>query len=130
MPAAARGAPNSPRNTQLVLARANRLVEADDYRRLVRRGRRYASDHAIVYFSRSSDVRPVRFGFIVPKSVGVAVKRNLVRRRLKAVSHELLASVSSGTDIVIRALPGAAQADWDTLRSEISASVGRSVGRE
>lgn len=106
-----------------MLARANRLVSADDYRRLVRRGRRSSTAHAIVYRVVVAADRPVRFGFIVPKSVGIAVKRNLVRRRLKAVSRELLPSLAPGTEIVIRALPGAAQADWDTLRSEISLSV-------
>ncbi len=69
----------------------------------------------------------MRFGFIVPKTVGIAVKRNLVRRRLKAMGRELLPSLDAGTEIVIRALPGAAQVDWDTLRSEISLSVNEVV---
>jgi ribonuclease P protein component len=44
-----------------------------------------------------------------------------VRRRLKSISHEALPIITPGTDIVIRALPGAAQLNWDTLRAEISA---------
>ncbi|MET4782816.1 ribonuclease P protein component [Glaciihabitans sp. UYNi722] len=112
-----------------MLAKANRLVRADDYRRLVRRGRRISTEHAVVYVMHTDSLEQARFGFIVSKSVGVAVKRNLVRRRLKAVSHESLSSVAPGTDIVIRALPGAAQASWVILRSEISDAVGRGVTR-
>lgn len=103
-----------------MLARANRLIRAEDYRRLVRRGRRISTQHAIVYVSQVDSGEKARFGFIVPKTVGIAVKRNLVRRRLKAVSSESIGFLAPGTDVVIRALPGAAQASWATLRSEIS----------
>jgi ribonuclease P protein component len=103
-----------------VLAKPNRLVRADDYRRLVRRGRRVVTPHAVIYVLRADKTSPVRFGFIVPKTVGIAVSRNLVRRRLKSLSHAALPSLEAGTEIVIRALPGAAQANWATLRTEIS----------
>ncbi|MES2093379.1 MAG: ribonuclease P protein component [Actinomycetota bacterium] len=103
-----------------MLATANRLVRADDYRRLVRRGQRSATPHTLVYRAEGDGSRPPRFGFIVPKSVGKAVSRNLVRRRLKALTYALMPALPAGTEIVIRALPGAAQAGWDTLRSEVS----------
>ncbi|MBC7403467.1 MAG: ribonuclease P protein component [Microbacteriaceae bacterium] len=102
-----------------MLAKANRLVRADDYRRLVRRGHRVATPHAVVYIAHSDDLRSPRFGFIVAKTVGIAADRNLVRRRLKALSFMAMSGVPAGTEIVIRALPGSAQAGWDILRSEI-----------
>jgi len=87
-----------------------------------------------MYLSTTGAAAPVRFGFIVPKSVGVAVQRNLVRRRMKALSRDRLDSLAAGTEVVFRALPGAAQTDWDTLRSEIAglldaASENRRVSR-
>jgi len=75
--------------------------------------------------SATADAR--RFGFIVSKSVGNAVTRNLVRRRLRAVSRELVSVVPAGTDVVMRALPGSATLPWSTLHSEITESVGRAV---
>jgi ribonuclease P protein component len=111
------------------LARANRLVKADDYRRLVRRGRRITTEHAVVYVARAENDSAPRFGFIVAKTVGVAVKRNLVRRRLKALSLEALDRLAPGTEVVIRALPGAAQASWANLRSEISEALSGGVTR-
>ena len=86
----------------------------------MRRGRRIATPHALVYLADTGSDSPVRFGFIVAKTVGIAVQRNLVRRRLKAVSYQLLPLLACGTEIVIRALPGSAQASWDILQSEIS----------
>ncbi|MCU1676722.1 MAG: ribonuclease protein component [Frankiales bacterium] len=110
-----------------MLARANRLVTADDYRRLVRRGRRSSSPHAVVYVMQGAG--STRFGFIVPKTVGVAVARNRVRRRLKAIAYERIDSFAPGTDVVVRALPGAAQLEWDTLRTEIFGVFDKGVTR-
>jgi ribonuclease P protein component len=72
---------------------------------------------------------PARFGFIVTKSVGNAVARNTVKRRLRAVGHAVLPSIAGGTDVVIRALPGSDEVPWATLHSEIQGGLGRSVTR-
>lgn len=80
------------------------------------------SEHAVVYI-RASEAGSPRFGFIVAKTVGIAVTRNLVRRRLKAACHELLLRTSPGTDVVIRALPGAATQPFGVLCEEITTSL-------
>ena len=64
-----------------------------------------------------------RFGFIVSKQVGVAVVRNRVRRRLKAVCYSLAPSLVGGADVVIRALPSAASASFAQLSLEVQRSV-------
>lgn len=102
-----------------MLARVNRVVRADDYRRIVRRGRKVGATHTVGYLVDRADGGPVRFGFIVAKTVGNAVTRNRVRRRLKAASYALLGSVRPGMDVVVRALPASAEASWVTLRGEI-----------
>jgi len=109
-----------------VLARANRIVRADDYRTTVRRGRKSGTAHSVVYVRRRDD-EMVRFGFIVAKTVGNAVVRNTVRRRLKGVCHELLPTLPPGVDVVIRALPGSPDVAWSTLLTDISEVVGRGV---
>jgi ribonuclease P protein component len=62
-----------------------------------------------------------RFGFIVSKAVGIAVKRNLTKRRMREVAHELR-RVDGNLDIVVRALPGAAELTWDELRTQVTAA--------
>jgi ribonuclease P protein component len=106
-----------------VLAKANRVTHGTDYRAVVRRGARYTAPHSVTYMRRSSDSASVRFGFIVGKSVGIANRRNLVRRRLKALSFRLLPTLAPGTDVVIRALPGSADVSWTTLQEEITRAV-------
>ena len=115
-----------------MLARANRIVLADDYRNTVRRGRKSATAHCVVYLrqqagERSVAVGPPRFGFIVSKAVGNAVIRNTIRRRLKAVAHANLESVPWGTDVVIRALPSVVEAGWPILLDEITRVMDKGV---
>lgn len=109
-----------------MLARANRIVRADDYRNTVRRGRKSATAHSVVYVRRRDD-DAIRFGFIVAKTVGNAVVRNTVRRRLKGVCYELLPGLPAGTDIVIRSLPGSIDVSWSTLLRDISGVVDKVV---
>jgi ribonuclease P protein component len=113
----------------LVLAKQNRVRAAADFKSAVRKGRRSFSPHAVVYIAARDSVEPTRFGFIVGKNVGGAVQRNLVRRRLRSIGHDLLASGPTGRDVVVRALPGAHQVPWDTLHSEITDMVNRSERR-
>jgi ribonuclease P protein component len=108
-----------------VLAKANRITSADDYRVIVRRGAKVAGAHTVSYLRSRESGTDARFGFIVSKKVGSAVRRNLVRRRLKAVCHEALGDGVHGVDIVVRALPGAAEAEWGELRAEVLDAVTR-----
>lgn len=109
-----------------MLAQANRLVSADDFRAVLRRGSRRASGNTVVSVLRTPVGTPSRFGFIVTRKVGNAVKRNRVRRRMKAIAWELVNGGVAGTDVVIRALPASVKADWGTLHSEIFGLMERS----
>jgi ribonuclease P protein component len=114
-----------------VLARAERLVSAADYRGTVRRGRRASSELMTVY----SVVNPVsdswRFGFIVSKAVGNAVIRNRVRRRLKAICHsvQLQRRADIAFDVVLRAHSPAAAASFESLEETVVALIARSTAR-
>ncbi|RFA23442.1 ribonuclease P protein component [Subtercola boreus] len=104
-----------------MLAKTARVTTADDYRAAVRRGARFVAPNTVTYVRRPGGAT-ARFGFIVSKAVGVAVTRNLVRRRLKAVCYALQAQVEPGAEIVIRALPGTAVLSYEALRAEVSRS--------
>jgi ribonuclease P protein component len=106
-----------------MLAKVNRIVKGDDYRSVVRRGRRVVSGNTVSYISMNPNGGPPRFGFIVAKSVGNAVVRNTVRRRLKAASFSALTSTTEGTDIVIRALAPASAATYSDLASDVDRAV-------
>lgn len=63
----------------------------------------------------SKEITPnIRFGFVISKAVGSAVKRNRIKRQLRAISHTLLPQLSN-RDIVIRVNPTAATSNFDSL---------------
>lgn len=108
-----------------MLARPNRLTRGAEYKTVVRRGVKCAGTHTVTYVSASAEQHAARFGFIVSKQVGGAVTRNTVRRRLKSVCAEALPAVRVGSDVVIRALPSAATAEYATLRREVTRCLAR-----
>lgn len=87
------------------------------------------TEYAIVYLSQRAGAEPARFGFVVAKTVGGAVQRNQLRRRLRAIGRELVDAGYCGADIVVRALPGSASLAWGELRDEIAAAVERGGSR-
>ncbi len=108
-----------------MLARGNRITRGAEYKAVVRGGARCAAAHTVTYVVATAEDRPARFGFIVSKQVGAAVTRNTVRRRLKAVCAEALPRLRPGSDIVIRALPTSATADFASLRTEVARCLDR-----
>ncbi|RXZ71473.1 ribonuclease P protein component [Agromyces albus] len=106
-----------------MLAKANRITSADDYRVIVRRGAKVAGAHTVSYVRSRESGTDARFGFIVSKKVGTAVRRNLVRRRLKAACADAVANGTTDLDVVVRALPSAADADWRSLQAEVAAAI-------
>ncbi|MBL1073239.1 ribonuclease P protein component [Nocardia sp. 2] len=112
-----------------------RLHRRTDFSRTVRQGRRIGRRDLVVHVllhddHQSTDVgSPVirvggpRFGLIVSKAVGPAVVRHRVARRLRHICASLAAELPDGADVVIRALPGAAQAPTAELHRQMSSGL-------
>lgn len=62
-------------------------------------------------------------GFIVARTVGNAVVRNKVRRRLRGVVVEHSDTLPDGAHIVVRALPSAASADYARLAADFDSAL-------
>ncbi|NUP75535.1 MAG: ribonuclease P protein component [Sinomonas sp.] len=101
----------------------NRLRSGADFSHTVRSGVRQGRRNVVLYAVVSGSGGPSRFGFIVSKAVGNAVTRNLVKRRLREVSAETLREWPLGIDVVVRALPAAAAADWASLRGDYASAL-------
>ncbi|MFM6963226.1 MAG: ribonuclease P protein component [Micrococcales bacterium] len=110
-----------------MLARENRLVSADDFRTTMRTGRKTASANLVTYTKRLETSIPAKFGFVVAKSVGNAVVRNSVKRRLRAIARTELTKIPNNWMVVVRALDTAGSATFNQLNQELSAAVNAAV---
>jgi ribonuclease P protein component len=106
-------------------ARQHRITRGEDYRRVVRTGRRVGGALCITHAVLRTPQEPARFGFIVSKAVGNAVTRNRVRRRLTTIVERRLQSGLTGVDVVFRALPASAEAEFSQLEAEVTRSLDR-----
>jgi ribonuclease P protein component len=101
---------------------SQRLTKQSDFATVYRKGRAFA--HPLVALRLLPNQLPyTRFGFAVGKTVGKAVVRNRVKRRLREGTRTL--PVRPGWDIVIIARPGAAAADFHALHTATSRLLSR-----
>ncbi|WP_308929231.1 ribonuclease P protein component [Arthrobacter sp. SLBN-112] len=112
-----------------MLAARNRLRTATDFSTTVRSGVRNGRRNVVLYAAAIAADEPSRIGFIVSKSVGNAVVRNLVKRRLREAAAASLREHPIGLAIVVRALPASASASWDQLLADYRAALETTQGR-
>jgi len=77
-----------------------------------------------------TDGATTRIGFSTPRSLGGAVQRNRVRRRLRELVRERYGELGTGWDLLVIARPSAAQASFADLREALGTLIARSeIGR-
>ena len=107
-----------------MLARHNRIVEPGDFRQVVRRGTKHISKHVIVYQLPSDHDR---VGVVVTTKSGNAVVRNLLRRRVRAITRKMIESGQLKGDVVVRVRPGGSTPSFTELAVELR-DAAQSVG--
>lgn len=85
--------------------------------------------NTVLHVLRRDQLGPSRLGFVVAKSVGNAVTRNRVKRRLRSVGIDVLAITGGGMDVVVRALPASGDASFARLHAEITGSMNMEMAR-
>jgi ribonuclease P protein component len=108
-----------------VLARARRLRRSAEFDLVVRQGRRAGTPRLVVHALASDTEVPATVGFVVGRTVGIAVTRNRVRRRLQHLVAARLDTLPAGSSFVVRALPAAAQVDSDRLGADLDNALPR-----
>ncbi|MFT3860077.1 ribonuclease P protein component [Micropruina sp.] len=87
-----------------MLAKAERLRTAEEFRTTVRRGVRAGRPTVVLHMVRTENP-PSRAGFVVSKAVGNAVRRNRVKRQLRHLVAARIDDTPFSLDVVVRALP-------------------------
>lgn len=85
----------------------------------MRSGRKIVGDSMVIYLKNEAKSNPARFGFVVSKSVGSAVERNLTKRRLRSAIRNRLSDFQVGQTLVVRALPAIKNSTWQELEAEL-----------
>lgn len=101
-----------------------------EFARTIRGGQRSAGRYLVVHAKRTADptpAEPARVGFVVSKAVGGAVRRNRVKRRLRAIA--VAEPLVDGSLLVVRAKPAAAEATFAELHRDYAELVRRVFSR-
>ena len=121
--AAARAASNFQHKQNQMLARANRILKGSDFRVVMREGKKQAQENFVGYRILVADAE-TRFGFVISKACGNAVNRNKLKRRLRAIARESLPQLKPGSQIVVRALPGSCELDFEEINRQFHKAIG------
>ena len=96
-----------------------------DFARMRRQGRRVATKSLVIYRSDPAPGDPSSLvGITVSKSIGKAVTRNKLRRRLAAIVHQALEHRRAMRLLVV-ARSDAAQTAFHDLRTEVTSGLAR-----
>ena len=115
-----------------MLAQRNRLRKASDFA-LASKGMRVSGENFLLYVATPSGSEhagaSVKVGLIVGKNVGGSVIRHRVSRQIRHAIAPHLEQFPSGTLLLFRAHPGAANSAEKNLGNEISALVAKYFAR-
>ena len=91
------------------------------------RGGTARSSRLLVLRSLRTDRPETRIGLSTPRSLGGAVQRNRVRRRLRELIRERIEAVGVGWDLLLIARPEEGAASYGELRDAVRSLLERSV---
>lgn len=109
-----------------------RMTRSTEFAATVSQGVRAVQPDLVVHALRSSDGTfgdGPRIGLVVSKSVGSAVQRHRVARRLRHVARTIVDELDPGDRVVIRALPSSSHAISARLEQELRTALRRTRPR-
>jgi ribonuclease P protein component len=103
------------------------MTRSTDFDATVKHGTRAVQPDLVIYARRASDnaAGPPKIGLIIGRSVGSAVHRHQLARRLRHVSRDLVQGLEPDEHVVIRALPSSRGSGSDRLTKQLRAGLGR-----
>lgn len=104
----------------LMLAKANRLTRAQDFRLAMREGSHAHSPNLVLHQYVGTGDEPARIGFVVAKRfVKHATGRNLIKRRLRNLVRGRIRQFPVGSVNVFYAKAGIAEVDYSQLENQV-----------
>ena len=111
-----------------MLSAQNRMTRSAEFDATVKHGLRAAQPDIVIHARQGGEASPTKIGLIISKSVGSAVQRHRVARRLRHVARAVLKDFD-GPDgsarVVIRALPSSRHAISAQLEQQLRSGLRR-----
>ena len=101
------------------------MSRSAEFSHTVKHGVRAPQPDLVLHAYRASSGSTPQIGLIVSKSVGGAVDRHRVSRKLRHVVRALITELDPADRLVVRALPGSRDAASARLQSELRTAIGR-----
>lgn len=100
---------------------SNRLRKTGEIEKLFKYGKSFLTTIFSLKLAKNN-LKETRFAVVVGTKVHKrAVKRNLIKRRVRAALAELLPGIKPGFDVVISARNGALDKTFDQIKAELAA---------
>jgi ribonuclease P protein component len=103
------------------------MMRSTDFDATVKHGTRAVQPDLVIY-ARAGNIaaaEPPKVGLIIARSVGSAVQRHQLARRLRHVARSVVEGLQRSEHVVIRALPGSRNLGSARLEEELRAGLRR-----
>jgi ribonuclease P protein component len=101
------------------MKRLYRLRRNRDFQQVRRSGKYYASPLVVLAFLQN-ELNHSRFGFVVSKRSGNAVRRNKIKRRMREVIRQFIPRIKPGFDLVFVARQPIRQANYNQIQQSLA----------
>ena len=101
-----------------MLNKNNRLRKKYQFQYIYKSGN-YLSDKSVALHFVSSKTKSVKVGFAVTKKIGHAIKRNLIRRRLREIIRKQLPNLKQNYNIILVAKEAILETEFQNLEKQI-----------
>jgi ribonuclease P protein component len=101
------------------MKRKYRLRHNSDFQRVRQIGKSYASPILVLAFLRN-ELEYSRFGFVVSKRLGKAVRRNKIKRQMREIVRLEMSHIKPGFDLVFIARVPSSKASYPEISHSIS----------
>lgn len=78
----------------------NRIKKAEEFQSMIKKGAKIVNQSFVIYYGQKDD-NEARIGISVSKKLGNAVHRNLYKRQVRMMCHELIDFKNTNHDLVL-----------------------------
>lgn len=107
-----------------MLAKKNRLIGTENFKRVEEKGRVFQSENFGVAILDRKDTSPSKFAFVVSTKISKnASDRNTIRRRMRESVRLMVSELKDGLDVVFLAKTSILKASSDKVMKEVRQAV-------